>query len=182
MGKQDFEKFLQGQTGSTQKATFDAEAEMAFWRGELSKLYNSVRDWLSEYEDKITLSFDDISIYEKPFGTYTVKSATIYLGNKKAHLKPIGTNIIGTPGRVDLIGPVGTIKLVLADILATGPNILIEEFTSEADRLQKEAKRKEKASRPIDWVWKATTPPPRLKYTTLTQDIFLDCLMSVLDA
>ena len=33
----------------------------------------------------------------------------------------------------------------------------------------------------IDWVWKITSNPPRIKYTELNQETFLQCLMEVIN-
>ena len=181
MGKQDFEKFLLSQTAPV-RPDFNSKEILSFWREQLNVLYQDIQSWLLEYGDKINFQFMETELTEELLGSYIVPSASIIVGNKQAQLIPVGTILIGTKGRVDLSGPAGTAKFILADRDVTRPKIILEEFISEADREEKRREKQEQSNLPTDWVWKATTSAPHIKYTTLTQDIFLDCLLGVLNA
>ena len=56
------------------------------------------------------------TISEDPIGSYPVEEMHIQIKNKEVVLDPIGTNIIGAKGRVDMKGSAGIVKFVLVQI------------------------------------------------------------------
>jgi hypothetical protein len=182
MGKREFDDFLKKEE-QKKKPPIDWEAEKKKWFEHLNKLFSDVKIWLNEYVDakKIKIEFNNIDIHEEAIGTYTVKELRIFIGDKIAKLTPIGTILIGTKGRADLSGNAGTVKFILADKNATGLKIEFKESILEKEK-QKDTKNEKKKSEPqINWVWKITSNPPRIKYTDLNQDTFLQCLMEVIN-
>jgi len=182
MSKKEFDDFLKKEEGN-KKVQVDWEEEKQKWISHLDKLFSDIKSWLKEYVDldKIKLEFNSIDIHEEALGTYSVKELTIKIGDKAAKLTPIGTILIGTRGRADLTGRSGSVRFILTDKSATEPNITVKVFMSEEEKLKDSEEEKKKAKNPIDWVWKITSNPPRIKYTELNQDTFLQCLMEVVN-
>lgn len=180
MIKKEFDDFLRKEE-EKKKPPIDWDAEKNWWIKQLDNLYTDIQSWLKEYIDiqKIILEFNNIDIYEEALGTYTVRQMTIKLSDKIAKLTPIGTILIGTKGRVDMTGKAGTMRFILADRQATGPKIEVKVFLSEEEKRKNEDIEKKKEKSQIEWVWKITSNPPRIKYTELNQETFLQCLMQV---
>jgi len=180
MSKKEFDDFLKKEE-EKKKPAIDWEAEKKWWLDKLYNLYKDIQNWLKEYveNNQLSVEYSKIDIYEEALGSYTVQQMKIKIGKKTAKLIPIGTILIGTKGRVDMTGDAGTIRFILADKQATGPKIEIKVFLSEEEKRKDEEKRKKAIKPKIDWTWKITTNPPRIKYSELNQDSFLQCLMQV---
>ncbi len=183
MGKVEFEQFLQNEViekrNNINRGLYKDE-----WFRHLNKLFHNVEKvWLAEYveQDKIQIKHSKIEIYEEAIGMYVTKELQIFIGERVAKLTPIGTMLIGTRGRADLIGLNGSIKFILADKKATSPKVEIKEFTSDEDwRLHMENKNKNTMNE-VELIWKITSNPPRVRFTELNQDTFLECLMQVIN-
>jgi len=178
MSKKEFDDFLRKE--EKKKPTIDWDDQKKWWLNKLDDLYKDIQGWLKEYIDKQQLFTEcsNIDIYEEALGSYTAKQMKIQIGNKIAKIIPIGTILIGTKGRVDLTGDAGRVRFILADKQATGPRIEANVFLSEEERQNYEKQKRARAKK-VDWAWKITTSPPRIKYSELNQDSFLHCLMQV---
>ena len=91
------------------------EGRRTWWIEEVDKLFNDIRTWLDPLIQDGTIKFEttDIGITEEMLGSYTIREAVIRLANKELRLRPIGSMIFGSYGRVDLIGPTGQAMIVL---------------------------------------------------------------------
>jgi hypothetical protein len=180
MSKQQFEDFLKKEK-SRPVTEIDLQDRKQEWIGFVEKLYSDVRGWLKEYSDSVKVKSERIELFEEPIGRYGVDQLSIEINGKVARLKPIGTILIGTRGRVDMIGSRGTARFILADKDSTGPRIQVKVYTSEEERSKQELAEREKIKAKIDWTWKIASTPPNVKYTELNQDSFLQCLVEVIN-
>jgi hypothetical protein len=199
MSKKEFSEFLKRQTPGVlqEEKPIDWVAEKERWLRQLSTLYNMVETFLKEYTDsgQIAISYNNMELSEENLGCYTVRAMTLAFGTNRVALTPIGTLLIGTAGRVDMTGPRGTVRLILADKDSTGLRVQVRVLDPTAPAQREVAK-------PINWEWKVvvTNPPrlpyqytrtvpsvpvgsiaaaPRMTYLKLTQDTFLDALMGI---
>lgn len=182
MGKKEFDEFLTRESQVEDKF-FNREEKLKRWKENVSILFNKVNNWLQEYVDtgRITVETKVINITEETIGNYDIPSLIIKLAGNIVHIKPIGTNMIGTIGRVDVIGELENRKLILADKNASKPNI---QMLISANGEEKKANKKvikTLANKPIEWEWKLATDPPNIKYSKLDKDSFLDCLLQVVN-
>ncbi|MEZ4939206.1 MAG: hypothetical protein R2799_16595 [Crocinitomicaceae bacterium] len=180
MGKKEFDDFLKKEDGNNKK-NINWEENLRRWKKNVDLLYSNIEYWLKEYTDngRVFIDKKDKEVFEEAIGKYTIPKMNIKLGNKLVVLEPIGTVLIGTIGRVDVIGEKKTQKLILADKDSTGPKIEVSMFTSEEDRKRHDDKIKKLASTPVNWVWKLTTNPPDIVYSELNEGSFFECLMDV---
>ena len=164
MGKKEFDDFLKKEE-EKKKPSVDWDAKKKWWLEQLETLYTNIQDWLKEYidEKKISIEFSEIDIYEEALGTYTARQMRIKVSDKIATLTPIGTILIGAKGRIDMKSNAGTIRFILADRNATEPKIVVKEYLSEEEKRKDEEAEKNKPNPKIDWAWKITTNPPRIK-------------------
>ena len=177
MSKKDFDEFINKQMQEkAEKKEIDWGAKRDEWLSSLDQFYKTIEEFLAEYVEsgKVSYDYSEKTIIEEHIGEYSAKALTIELGHHKSKLEPIGTNLIGANGRVDLIGANGKVKFVLVDKTSSGPRIKVTVWVSGDKPPEEEEEKKE-----IEWGWKIATPPPRIQYIDLQQDTFLDALMEV---
>ncbi|MBF0155423.1 MAG: hypothetical protein HQL64_16940 [Magnetococcales bacterium] len=99
----------------------DWERRKSIWLAKIDSLFQELGGWLAPYkqpdEGEPLLDFftEEIEINEEFLGTYPVPSMKIRLGSEEVNLKPVGSIILGGLGRIDMIGPLGTILILLND-------------------------------------------------------------------
>ena len=176
MIKKKFDEFVANQSSETRESEIDWSKNLDEWLEHLKKFYNKIESYLQKYVSggQIRIAFGNKKIFEEYIGEYEVSTATVHLGKNQVRLEPIGTNLIGANGRVDMIGPNGKVRFVLVDENASAPGISVQVWVQgevpppEADKPSK-----------IEWVWKISTPPPRIKYIELNSESFFDAFMEV---
>lgn len=176
MTKEKFDEFVAKQSSETKESEIDWSKKQDEWLEYLKKFYKKIEFYLQKYisREQIRITYGSKKISEEYIGAYEVSTAIICIGKNQVRLDPIGTNLIGAKGRVDMIGPNGKVKFVLVDKEASAPRISFqvwvqgEEPPPKADKPPK-----------IEWVWKISTPPPRIKYVELNPESFFDAFMEV---
>lgn len=98
-------------------ATVDATVDE--YRQRLGELYEQVRGWLREAE--LGCKEQAVLLHEEQNGQYEAPGLLIHDpdGGKLAELVPIGADILGAEGRVDLHGPLDTRPILY--LLTPGP-------------------------------------------------------------
>lgn len=170
-----FDEFLERQSKMAQPE-IDWAKKKEEWLSYLSDFYGQVEQFLQEYlsSGKIKLRYGITKIIEEYIGEYEAKTAIIDIGRNQLTLEPIGTNLIGAKGRVDMNGPNGKVKFVLVDRNASSPRILSRVWIHGEEP---PSKLPEVAA--VEWAWKIGTPPPNIQYIELNQESFFDTLMEV---
>ena len=98
----------------------------------------------------------------------------LHIGASKIVFDPVGTNLIGAKGRVDMQSAKGTVKFVL--VPEDAENIGWRTRTFEGpDPIPEPVE-------PVEnWTWKIATPPPRVRLLELCKDSFQDAVMEVVN-
>lgn len=172
-----FEDFVAKHSTGSEASTFDPENEIQEWKLALDSLYASIEKYVLPYKEggSIALKFVPTTLHEELLGTYQVNKGVLTVGNTKYILAPVGTMLIGSKGRVDVLGPAGTGMLAL--VKGDGPKINIRitigsQATPPVDHLDAE-----KAKLP--WKWNIVSNKPPYTYTELTENNFLSLLMDL---
>ena len=180
MSKQDCDAFINQVNQKTNEQKINWDKTRDEWLNYLSGFYKTIEGFLEEYKKAGKLSYDysKKEIFEEYIGSYSVDVMDIQLGEHRVRLEPIGTNLIGAHGRVDLIGANGKVRFGLVNEnysvpLYTKATISVEG-TSKLENQQIVHIEKPKLA------WKIATPPPRIKYKKLEQDVFLEALLEVI--
>lgn len=173
--KSEFDAFVKRQQQSAASAGADWSRELQDWLRYLSELYGRIEELLQDYikSGAIAVGYREIPMNEENIGSYTARQMTLKIGPQEISLKPIGTLLIGTKGRVDVIGPSGRTRFLLVNKDASRPNIR----TTRVVRDQQIVSRPEEP--PVTWTWKIATSPPRIEYIELTQESLFRALMEV---
>jgi hypothetical protein len=181
MSKAAFKEFIEkGIEEYTHKKEIDWVGRKDKYLDKVKQLYEQVRSYLKEFSDVVQLSEEVIKVNEKYIGDYDASSLKIDVLGKQALLLPVGTNIVGTPGRVDLKSYWGTKRIILADQKAKEPEIFCAVAFNEDDKKGIKKHAEKLATRSRKYVWKIITDPPNIRYIELDEEHFLDVLQEVL--
>lgn len=163
MSSSTFKEFIEKR--KAEEEGIDWESRKQDYLEKVKQLMETIRGYLDEFSDSLPLTEEKKTIYEDYLGEYDVPVLHIDLYGKRASVIPVGRNIIGTPGRVDLVSLARTVRIILADKKRKRfPERTPEELIKE----------------PTDYVWKIVTDPPRIRFITLDKERFLDALQEVL--
>lgn len=176
MSKQKFEDFIKRQTKEKEEEKIDWNAQKREWINFVGDLYTNIENYLDDFTKTgdINIEYSDVSITEQNIGTYNIRRMTIIIGINKIVLTPIGTLLVGTKGRIDMVGPRGIKRLILADKDSEGMKFIIK--TGGQDQKDQYDPNK------INWEWKIISDLNRPKYMRLTQESFMDSIMEISNA
>lgn len=101
------------------------DAEITWFNGQISYLKNTFATWLKEEGHNVDVSEEKIVNNEESSGQYDTFRYTITIDEKiKLCLVPYGIWIVAARGRVDILGPSGSEKLIY--LYKGGPAVTIE--------------------------------------------------------
>ena len=162
-----FDDFVAQQIAKTEPS-IDWPQRRDDWVEHLVGFYQLAEEFLRKYieQDKVHLTWATKQINEEYVGSYDVASLEGQIGVVNVRFDPIGTNLIGAKGRVDMHGPCGTVKFVLIPKTASSPRIPKDEPEPVVE----------------EWAWKILTPPPNIKHIELVEESFLFAIMEVANA
>jgi hypothetical protein len=171
----EFSDFVKKQTEAAKQPPIDWQAKKDEWLDRLAQLYKQVEDYLDEFTraGQIKLATHSVVITEEYIGTYHADAMTIQIGARQVELRPIGTLLIGSAGRVDMVGPGGSAKIVLTPTELQAPTFRVSIRTPD------DAGAKTSVPEDIDWVWKLVELRPSMHYLTLDQESFRSAVMEV---
>ncbi|RXT70623.1 hypothetical protein [Pseudomonas syringae] len=176
MTKKSFSDFVnEKKSPSSQK--FDPQEQIEEWRKLLDNLYTEVRTFLTPFitEGSTELSLHPIMIREESLGIYQVESAVLRIGNIKYIFSPVGTMLIGSKGRVDIVGPKGTRSVAL--IKGTGPKVTVTVTIGDETPIRKPQPNSGQEELPWRWVILSAKPP--YKYSEWNKENFQELIMDM---
>jgi hypothetical protein len=141
--------------------------------------WNKKRDeWLERLDERqIQIESQPIDLYEENIGAYSAKQLTVKIGRKRVLFRPVGTLLIGSKGRVDVIGPRGTsVPMLLIDSKARKASDLIRVQVGVDGKLPEVPKR---GPGEVSWEWKMITRPPERRFIELNPETFYEMILEV---
>jgi hypothetical protein len=170
MSKKDFGEFLLVKEKEQKDIPeIDWETKKNEWLLYLDDLYKLFEKSLNDYvkKGKIKIIYDEISLTEEYIGSYNAQTMVIVFAGEKITLKPVGTDLIGVKGRVDMIGKFGSVRIVLVDSRMNGIQ----------DHVKVSIHDKKHQEETIIWEWKFVTPA-RL-YLPVNEDTIYSFIMEL---
>lgn len=82
------------------ETTIDWDAKKVSWIESLDELYREIEVWATERGWEILK--EETTLTEEHLGTYSVLRLTVRHPNGRLYVEPVGANILGAEGRVDL--------------------------------------------------------------------------------
>ena len=175
MGKKEFEEFLAEKKMPT-KAFWKSQKDE--WLGYLNALYVTFEEALKPYKKKVEIGYDEIDLDEEEIGKYKARRMIIKVGDQKIVLQPIGTLLIASKGRVDMLGGKGIVKIVLVD--SRKKNLM--DHINISVSLGGENPPKQRVvdkNHDIKWEWKFISSPIPGKYYPVTRDTIYDVITTL---
>ncbi len=179
MNNKTFDEFVsRQQQADPETASIDWEKERDEWLTHLRRLYSMVESFLSKYvsSGQIRLEYRSIDLNEENIGTYSAEQMILRIGRQEVDLVPIGTLLIGSKGRVDVIGPAGKAEMLLVDRQAPSPRSLIKVTVGIGGKLPAVAS---KPASEVEWEWRIVTRPPERRFVEITQESLFQLIMEV---
>jgi hypothetical protein len=180
--KTDFDNFVKRQQElsavAEQEVPFDPKQELEEWLHYLNVLYSDIQAYLKDYISGGSISFriENKELNEDFSGPYLAPKMVIRIGLQEITLDPIGTMLVGSKGRVDVIGKAGTSRLTLVNKKITSIRQLVNVTVVDPENPPPP----KKPARPeIEWVWKIMSRPPTLSFIELNKESFLEMLLEV---
>jgi hypothetical protein len=173
-----FDEFVKSQQGPAHPE-IDWNLRRNEWLRYLDELYVQIEGFLKDYIDSDQIEFEpgEVELNEENIGTYTARRITLKIGRKVVNLIPVGTLLIGSKGRVDVIGPSGTgVPLLLVDSNAVRASDMIRVYIGLGGK-KPVAPKKEYGE--IKWEWRMITRPPERRFIEITQETFFQMIMEV---
>ncbi len=180
MDIKEFDEFVnREQKAAAETASVDWDSQRKEWLGYLDQLYKKVESLLHKYisSGQIQLGYRSVELNEENIGSYAAKQMVLKIGPKSVVLEPIGTLLIGSKGRVDVIGPTGKAQILLVDGKASDLRSLVHVRVSIAGK--KPLAPPPKRPREIQWEWKIVTRPPERRFIEITQEALFQLIMEV---
>src|SRR3984893_15014471 len=106
----DFAKFVKSQRSLASAVDqIDWAGERDEWLRYLDELYAQIESFLEAYlsDGPVRCEYRQINLNEENIGSYTANQMVLHIGQQAVTFTPIGTMLIGTKGRVDVLGPAG---------------------------------------------------------------------------
>ena len=181
-----FEDFVDQQIAEAGQAqSMDWPQRREDWINHLDKFYKLALGFLEKYiqEEKIHIEWTTKHINEDYIGNYDVQSLEVSIGAAiKIHFDPIGTNLIGAKGRVDMHGPHGTVRFVLVPKTDSSPSPVTIRDEPQPPAVELKTLKGTSDIKYEDCVWKISTRPPAIQYIELEEESFLSAIMEVANA
>lgn len=177
MSKQDFEKLLNNYQ-QPPVIEIDWEAQKQEWLSFINQFYQSIELWLKPYIDqnKLSFSYKKSQFIEDNIGSYEANVMNINFAGQQVTIKPIGTLLIGTKGRIDMEGTRGRAQFILADKESKGPKITVTVSIDGKPPTPKEA------TRAPNWTWKLVRrEAARIAYDEFNENNFFNALMEIVN-
>lgn len=179
MGRKNFEEYLESQK-DTNKNDINWDLKKEEWIEEVNSFLKQIGNYFTNYKDNVVINEQSFTINEEYLGSYEIKKLILNFNSDTVIFTPVGRNIIGARGRIDMEGKAGKVKFVLVGEETQSPNIISSIITSKQEQEEHE-KSLIKTTNKEKNIWKIATPPPKIKYLELNEDSFFDALMEVIN-
>ncbi len=159
----EFDQFLAAQKADKIKHG-NLSDRKAQWLEKIDALYALVDQLLAPYfaNGSMERATSMTDVREELLGAYKAPTLTIDMGGSSIRFVPIGTILLGAPGRVDLVGMRGGVRFVL--VL---PEIDRPMFTGMSLSDGEPASKKQGALDLSPYQWKISTHPPGIRYSPI---------------
>ena len=172
-----FDDFVKKQNEKAKPVpAFNPQERIDTFKKHVEEFYNSVcNEWLKDNIEKglIKTSRQTIRIHEESLGFYEIDALNITIGDIVVNLRPIGTILIGTRGRIDISYRSRSGMFVL-----TGENIESPR-AHIAIRVNGEMPPKQKD--PGREVWKFVDRRGMMSYVSLNAEVFQEIIMELIN-
>lgn len=172
---EEFKNFVENENKKRHASQFNPTERIQKYKEFVDIFYQRVeQEWLFPFVERKEIDVVSLErpIAEQHLGQYNVKEKVIIIGGRNLHLRPAGTMIPGSYGRIDLIYEARTEMFVLVEAEIKTPKQMLECMYSNGGDGMIINK---------DMVWKYVSKFPRLRYESVTSDVFQKILLDIIN-
>lgn len=172
---EEFKNFVENENKKKYASQFNPNERIQKYKEFVDIFYQRVeQEWLFPFINKKEIDVVSLErpIAEQHLGQYNVKEKVIIIGGRNLHLRPVGTMIPGSCGRIDLIYEARSEMFVLVEAEIKTPKQMLECMYSNGCNGLNINK---------DMVWKYVSKFPRLRYESVTSDVFQKILLDIIN-
>ena len=179
--KKNLEDLLHEVSQQEKERKIDWRPKLEAWKTHVDSLYSTIEGWLKPASDKhyLNVTRQIMTLNEEYAGSYQIQKLILLIGTKKIDVLPIGMNVIGARGRVDVVGPKGQNVMLLLLGENEKPQITLSVKIAGAEEIT-DPKIEAKAQEPLKLVWKIGQRQPNLTVFPLTEEIFTEVIDQLL--
>lgn len=164
---------------ATASTPFNPQDRIERYKQRVEELYNLISDdWLHENVEAglISIIREPVKIIEERLGEYELDSLIITIDEKRIILKPYGTILIGTRGRIDISCSTRNGMFILTGENVKSPRVhIVVTVNGEKPRKRKETEE------PGKEVWKFVNRSGMMQYVSLDKKSFKQILMDLMN-
>lgn len=144
------------------------------WLEKIDGLYAMADQLLAPYfaDGKMERSTSMAEVREELLGSYMAPTFAIDLGASSVRFMPIGTILLGAPGRVDLVGMRGSVRFVLVLPAIDRPMFIRMSLSESEPAFKKQSSLDLSQSH-----WKISTHPPSIRYSPIDRGSLQSAIM-----
>ena len=135
MGRHEFEEMLNQQ--NIKVSVDDSKRRHDQWLEAVTQFYTMITPWLKGFVEKKQLKYEmhKISLIEDWAGSYDIDEMRLWFGSYAVRIHPVGSEILGASGRIDMEGARGVVKFILEEkgVLENAPNSAWKIILSQSD-------------------------------------------------
>lgn len=95
--------YIKGQQPQLETPDFDALERINEFKNNINLFYSKIQEeWLKELDGYVQYRRCPYSISEEMLGTYSVEALKVHMHHVTIEFRPVGTILIGSPGRIDM--------------------------------------------------------------------------------
>ncbi len=98
----------------------EAQEAIAEWQNAVSAILQQVQEWIAEDRPKWQLETSSADVTEESSGRYTIPVLEIIAANGRLILEPVGRDVYGAKGRIDLYAYPSLYQVMLLRSYADG--------------------------------------------------------------
>lgn len=168
--------FISGQVEESKAESYTAKIRKEAWCQHVDILYTQIKELLNDFieDGTVILTEHEVLITENFLGSYWINELHLMFGKNEIHFKPVGANVLGAYGRVDMLGPQKRILLILAE-KGVKPGIKVQ-FVESSTKKDKE----DTVHMPSEYEWLIVQDKINDQYISFNEDSFTDALQTVI--
>lgn len=98
----------------------EAQEAIAEWQSAVSAVLQQVREWIAEARPEWQIETSSADVTEESSGRYTISVLEIIAANGRLILEPVGRDVYGAKGRIDLYAYPSLYRVMLLRNYADG--------------------------------------------------------------
>jgi hypothetical protein len=113
MPKDQLQELFRQKKEKAKPANIDWAAKRDAWIKAVNALYHTIADeYLGAAKNDVEITLNQVEAAEKYVGGYRIPQLVLKVGDEQVFFTPVGINVVGAQGRIDVHGDRGTATII----------------------------------------------------------------------